>query len=289
MLPMNQNTTEHAIESRIIVDTPRSYLGMSGLGDPCSRKIWLGWRWASPKQYPARVKRIFNRGDLEEARIIADLKEVGIEVYRKDPTIQVVQKGDDHIELFGHIGERQEELIGFAGHVKGHTDGRLLGVIEAPKTEHLAEFKTANAKGFKKFKDLGVKEAHKVYYGQLTRYMGGLNLTRAMFIVNNKDTEERHYERVKFDKYYYADLVRKEVEIVLSELPPEKEFAKTWFECKFCDQRAVCHNGATPQVNCRTCEHVDLHDKGRWTCGLNQKDLTFDDQLKGCELYKRLF
>ncbi len=282
LIPTKQNTTANAIDSKIVQDELRPYLGMSGIGHSCNLAIWLGFRWATKQQHEARVERIFRRGDLEEARIITDLKSVGVEVYRPDTDGR-------RIELFGVVGEEQEALVGFAGHAKGHTDGRCLGIIEAPKTPHLLEMKTANAKNFKKYIGTTLRVANPGYYGQVQRYMESADLTRAMFIITNKDDESRHYERVRFDKDFAADLVRKESDLILSMEPPEKKFAKSWYECRYCNHKKVCHYDGTPFKSCRTCEHIDLCDGGIWKCDRNDNTLTYEDQLKGCDKYTRLF
>ena len=56
-------------------------IGASALGTPCDRQIWLTLRWASPPETPTgRQLRIFERGDIEEERVLADLRRAGIEI-----------------------------------------------------------------------------------------------------------------------------------------------------------------------------------------------------------------
>jgi len=265
MIPENPNTTKNQIESRKILKKPRPYLGMSGIGHECIRHIWLGWRWASNVFITAKQQRIFDRGDLEEDRVVKDLQELGISVYG-----------------------RQREIIGFAGHAKGHIDGIALGIIEAPETEHLLEFKTMNDKYFNIFLDKGL-DAFPNYFAQMQRYMGGLKLKRAFFSATNKNDESRDYVRVYFDKQIYEDLCDKERNVVMSELPPQVAFPSTYYKCKWCAHYNICHNGMAPVINCRTCKHMDLCDNGKWECGVTHKELTEEQQRKGCDSYKRLF
>lgn len=276
-------TTIQQIDAAIPVpDKPRDYLGMSSLGGDCDAQKWYGWRWASPRLLPVRVKRIFERGDIEEARVIRSLKSVGCEVYRWD--------GDTKVELDGHIGEEQQEVIGFAGHVKGHTDGEVIGIKEAPKTPHLLETKTCNQSKFKAFIRHGMRATWPVYYGQCQLYMHYRKLKRAFFIATNKNTEEYHAERVHYDKDYCLDLINKSVEIVTSEGPPHKQYTSSYFKCGWCNHREVCHFDATPQRNCRTCKYADIEDEGQWSCAKrNNKILSFEKQLIGCKKYRRLF
>jgi len=287
-IPSNMHTTQFMLDTLPdIQETRRPYLGMSSLASDCTRKIWYGFRFATKKVIPAKVMRIFKRGDWEEHRIIKDLKEIGIEVYRLE--------NGEKIEIFGMHGEKQEEIIGFAEHAKGHIDGRCIGVIEAPKTEHLLEMKTMNSARFKKFCDKGVQESDPVYYGQAQRYMDGIGATRALFISTNKDNEDRQVERIRIDKEYVADLKRREQDIIMSDSPNLWEkFSRSWYACKGCAAYDVCQNEAEPVRSCRNCEHVDLAMEGKWVCGLNNdRELSLEEQisLSACngKSYRRLF
>ncbi len=282
-IPKKQNTTESAIENLTFTDYHRPYLGMSGIGHGCTLYLWYSFHWAYKKEtIAARQKRIFDRGDLEEQRIVKDLKLVGIEVFRRDID-------GSKIEIFGFVNEKQESLSAVGGHARGHIDGRALGVKEAPKTEHLLEFKTANHSNFNKIKGLGVELANPKYYSQMQRYMHGLKLTRTLFIVTNKNTEERYYERVRYDKDHALMLVEKEQEIIASPYPPKDRFPSTWYECQWCNAKDICRKAKKPEVNCRTCEHVDLYENGRWACCIdnnNPKRLTIKEQQTGCNMHK---
>lgn len=282
-LPFSDKSIKDIMIRNDIVEVnaaPRPYLGMSSIGDPCMRKLWYSLHWVSPKSHPPRVARIFERGHWEEHRIIRDLKVMGIECFRRD-------KDGNKIEIFGHIDEEQEEIVGFAGHALGHNDGRALGIPDAPKAEHLLEFKTANDKSFKEFVKKGVEEKDIVYYSQMQKYMGHLGLTRALFIVTNKNDESRYVERVPFRKGFYEDLCAKEQHIIMSEMPLDKIGGPTWYQCKFCDHYGVCHNGDAPQRNCRTCDSSDMLNGGKWGCSFEERDLSTDEQRAGCQMWKK--
>lgn len=280
----NLNTTKNRIEDAPAKDQgfTRGYLGFSSIGHKCARALFYGFRFASRKKITPRMARIFERGDIEESRVIRDLKSIGIEVFRRD--------GDQKIELTGEIGEKQETLLGFAGHAKGHPDGRMLGVIEAPKTEHLLEIKTMNDSRFKNFQKNGVQVSDPIYYSQMQRLMKAMGLKRGMIIATNKNTEEREYERVYYDKDHAELLCRKEESIIVTNQPPADKFSRASFECKFCDHKAVCHDSEPPVKTCRSCEYVDLAFEGKWLCSFyDDKELSLDDQIKACRNYRRLF
>jgi hypothetical protein len=282
-IPENPNTTKHLLDSTMPEskgDGPRLYLGMSSIGDPCARKLWYSFRWASSGSHTPRTLRIFERGDLEEARVITALKRIGIECFRRD-------EYGEKVEITGAVGEEQEEIIGFAGHAKGHPDGRCLGVVESPKTEHLLEIKTMNDAGFKKLVKEGLKKSKPVYYSQVQVYMARLKLKRTLHITVNKNDEEYYIERVKFDEDHAKDMERREQDIIMSDIPPIKEFPKVWYACKMCNHYNVCQEQAPPNVNCRSCANVEMEIDGVWKCAINSEQLNKAKQLAGCSSYRR--
>ena len=72
----------------------------------------------------------------------------------------------------------------------------------------------------------------------------------------------------------------------MSDKPPVKEFSPTWFSCKWCDNADICHNGADPEMNCRTCDFSDMGENGTWECNKTEQELTVDQQKAGCKKYK---
>lgn len=279
LLPINPNTTQSLIDKGFAEEGfGRGYMGMSGIGNPCLRALQLQFRMTKKSQIGHRLNRIFNTGHIAERFMIADLNRIGIETfYRFD--------ADTKTPMTGAVGEKQEEIIGFAGHWKGHIDGRCLGVIEAPKTEHLLEMKTHNDKSFNAVKKDGVKRSKPMHYDQMTRYMSGTKLKRALYMAYNKNTSEYHFERVRYDPEHGAELKRKEQIVLMEENPfPRIGTGKpSWHECKFCGQKDICFSRIEPARTCGTCEHRDVYDEGVFKCGRNDKDLTWDDQVKGCD------
>jgi len=265
-IPEPEHTTYNAIkEARKTSGIGRPYLGMSETGGKCFRKLQYNFRNAYVKETSARMNRLFDFGGLAEDLIIRDLKAAGIKVY-----------------------DQQMEIVGFAGHVMGHIDGKCIGVIEAPKTEHLIEFKTHNDKSFKELQKNGVEQSKPGHYCQMQRYMHGLGLTRALYVGYNKNDSELYFERVKYEKEFALDLVRREQEILFEEYlqPRIGNGRPNWYECTYCDAKDVCFDLKPVNKICRTCNHVDIADKGRWLCGLNNdKELSWEDQQKACEMW----
>jgi len=263
LLPVDTRLkTEQLIEDQELIQKPREYLGMSGLGGDCSRAMWYGFRLCSKRTITPRQARLFGRGHKEEPIIVESLEAVGMEHF------------DD-----------QAEIVECHGHCKGHCDGKLRNVPDAPKTDHLAEFKTANDKNFKDMCKKGVKKSKPIYYAQMALYMYGFGLKRALFIMVNKNDDSRYYERVACDNVLAKELLQKGMDIISSEVPLEKIGGPNWFKCKWCDHYQVCHFGEMPQKSCRTCQSCDIHDDGKWACSLRDEWLTWEVQQVGCSAY----
>jgi len=260
-------TTAGELDKLVGDATLRPYLGCSRIGHSCMRFLWYEFRWAFKGSIDARLKRLFWRGHREEPEIIKELQQIGIRCY------------DD-----------QAECNFVSGHMSGHCDGKCIGVPEAPHTEHLLEFKTASDKKFKEMKKKKVQQANPTYYAQLQIYMKGLHLTRALFIMVNKNNDEYYVERVRYDAGFADDLIRKGTSIVLAETPPSiaSPFGPTWFECKWCDAKEVCF-GATPiNKTCRTCQAIHIMDGGKWGCTKLGIELATGQQRLACNLYEVL-
>lgn len=275
-------TTANAIGEVLYGGKPRTYLGMSSLGEECSAKLWLGFHWCSVKKHSSRAERTFNVGHAFEAIIIQQLKDAGLEVYRVTPD-------GNEVEMFGTPDEKQEEFIGFAGHAKGHSDGRVRGVIEAPKTDHLLECKTAKEESFNEFVKKGCKKANPKYYAQAQRYMRKTSLTRCLFIVLNKNTSELYIERIDADASFQNDLERKEQHIIIAHEIPTRAYPDGFYKCgeKWCHHREVCRGLVNPLKTCRSCEFADIENDGKWTCQKQKgKSLTPQEQWDACPKYK---
>lgn len=261
-IPERKVTTKSLLaELKEKIQLPGPRLGMAQIGDECIRKLWFDFRWATmpTEGLESRVQRIFDTGNIAENFIMADLERIGIKII-----------------------DTQGELWGFAKHARGFYDALIINVPEALKTEHILEIKTMNDRGFKILTNKRVEIAQPKHYAQMMIYMKRAKVSRALYIVYNKNTSEYYAERIKFDSVCANDLVRREREVILAMEAPRREFDQTWYACKYCIHREVCHYNATPSKTCRMCNHIDLLDDGEWQCGLIEKSLTVEQQRKAC-------
>lgn len=256
----------------------RTHLGASLIGRECSRELWYSFRWATSKKFDGRILRLFNRGHLEEPRMVAMLKMIGCKVWQ-------------------HTTEgKQFRITGHRGHFGGSLDAVVLGIPDLPEgIACLAEFKTHNDKSFSKLTAEGVVKTKWEHFIQQQIYMGKNSLNWSLYLAVNKNNDTLHGELVQFDPIIYDKyLVRSEWIIDATMIPRRINESSSWYKCKFCDHKDVCHDEKVlPARNCRTCLHSRIGDSGEWFCTEPTADaafgqnvpLTADDQRRGCSDY----
>ena len=247
-------------------DTQRGHMGGSLLGHKCPRYLWYMFRWTFAENFPGRIRRLFRRGHDEERTIVSDLRAIGIDI--RD------------------VGNNQAR-VDFGGHVSGSVDGVIKsGVPNHEMEEFLAEFKTHNKRSFDDVSRKGVKDSKPMHYAQMQVYMLGKEIHKSLYVAVCKDNDEMYTEIVEFDKEFAERLLRKGEWVATSmEAPPRLSSDPTWFQCKMCPAKHICHeNKPTKQINCRTCAHSEPKDNGTWTCNRHNADnIPEDFQHKGCD------
>lgn len=261
------NKIENKIELGLVKQKLRPYLGYSGLGHECHRKLWMDFRWCYSKRLEPRIVRLFARGNYEEDVIEADLVRAGMKVIN-----------------------REVEMIGLAAHVKGHIDGEVVLVPDYEEEVLLLEMKTMNDSKFKQYKKIGLKKFSGTYWGQIHSYMGKRKLKNCLYVVTNKNNEERDYQVIPFCDETFKKMERVAVSVLTAEEIPERIGRRVDMVCKFCDAKGTCHGGNEVMRNCRTCESCDLEEEGKWSCSYYNEStpLTEDAQREGCIKYERL-
>lgn len=265
---------------RVDTEPFRTHMGASTMGRECAREIWYSFHWATARKASGRMLRLWNRGHLEEARFIALLLTIGCEVIQHD------ENG------------KQFRISDAGGHYGGSGDGLFRGCPDLPPgTLALSEFKTHNDKSFQKLKVEGVRASKFEHYVQMQQYMRKMGLAVAVYFAVNKNDDEIYAEVVPLDSELADRFIHRAITIVPMRAPPDR-ISKTpgWFGCKFCDHKMVCHYGAAPARNCRSCEWSSAAPDGSWQC--DQPDvvrangevtLTLSKalQFKGCDNWSR--
>jgi hypothetical protein len=257
------NLIDQAHEKR--KELPRGHLGASMLGDPCDRKLWLSFRWAVQEQFTGRILRLFRRGHNEESIIVSDLRAIGIDI---------------------RSTTGKQSRVDFGSHVSGSLDGIIEGgVPEAPKTRHVAEFKTHSKKSFDDVGKNGVQKSKPLHYVQMQVYMHGTRINRALYLAVCKDDDRIYTERVEYVPEVATKAIERAHRITLSDRMPEPLSTRAdWFECKFCAAHEFCHKTQTTEhVNCRTCAHATPLSDSTWHCAKWDDVIPVEAQHNGCE------
>ncbi|TPM59365.1 oxidoreductase [Mesorhizobium sp. B2-2-4] len=249
-------------------------ISVSTLAEECERKLFYDFRWVSPHEnIPGRTLRIFETGKLEETRWIENLRMIGCEVVEFDGT-----------DRDGNPKQIMVETCG--GHVRGYLDAEILGLPEAPTKWHVGEIKSHNTKSFAKLLKDGVRKSKPLHFAQIQTYMHKRGRDRGIYLAVNKDTDELYAERLKLDVEYCLRLEARAQRIIDANDPPAKLYedptAKMAFACGWCRHRSVCHEGAAPRSNCRTCLYSSPEQGGGWSCARFSKPLSIDEQASGC-------
>jgi hypothetical protein len=273
-------------------DGHRSHLGASILGTECGRHAWYNFRWAVKPKFQARMLRLFNRGHIEEGRIIAALLSMGTQVYQQD------ENG------------KQFRISMAGGHAGGSGDGVAVNLPDlSPGQPALLEFKTHNDKSFVKlagenwnqyveqlldpnkpevtFVGEGVRSAKFEHYVQANLYMRRMGLAVCLYVAINKNDDAMYCELVPADTAIADQFIDRAEKLVFMNDPPKKlnESAGFW-KCRFCDHRPVCHLREAPDKNCRTCAYSMPKEDGTWFCRLREVPLDKQTQLTGCPEYQ---
>lgn len=237
----------------------RTHLGASVIGGECPRDIWYGFRWATKPKFDGRMLRLFNRGHLEEGRIIALLLCSGLQVFQQDEN--------------GH----QFRISDFGGHFGGSGDGVVIGIPDLPDaaTPALLEVKTHNDASFKSVKKDGVRSSKLEHFVQMNTYCNKMKLLYALYIAVNKNTDEIYAEIVPHDQTVSGQFIERAKKIIPMHLAPAKiSKSPGWRTCAWCDHKPVCHLKATPERNCRTCQFSVAKEDGKWWCENKERQMT---------------
>lgn len=278
--PMTRSPTldavDRAIESAEARKPPRHYLGMSSIGHACQRKPWLDWRWVAHVRFKADALKRFHDGHEGEALQAKRLRMVdGIELHIVDPDTGRQFGFDDH-----------------DGHFRGHMDGAILGVLQAPKTWHVWEHKQVSEKKFAELEQLkadkGEKEAlrlwNEVYYGQAVLYMHYSGMRRHYLTVATPGGRDTIDCRTDENPAHAMRLIALAERLIGANAPPPRvSDDPAWYQCRMCDYHAFCHQGVIERRNCRTCLHSTPVAQGQWHCGRHDALRDVQQQLVGCE------
>ena len=252
-----------------IADENRPHLGFSLAGHSCDRYLAYSFLWVQKSSFEGRMLRLFDHGKVEETRIVADLKAIGVQIH------------DVHPETGKQIRFVDPECA----HVSGSCDGMAYGLAELPNEWAIVEFKTHNQKSFDALVKEGLKVSKHQHWIQVQLYLLLSGFKRGMYFATNKNSDEIYtevVERIDEAGEYYLERLRK---IVLEpgwELPEKLSEDPANFNCKWCDFHGICQMGNPVARNCRTCHSIEF-TKEDAVCTFLSKTLP-GDYINGSKL-----
>lgn len=207
----------------------RTYLGASGIGSECLRKVQFDWQCDSV--HPARTKRIFARGHMFEEITVKAMGQAGFRMERGTPATAFSSANDTF---------------------KGHADGI---VVAGPDINGLTypclwEHKALGSSGWRKLEKDGIRKAYPQYFDQCQLYMAylGLDENPALFTAVNSDNCEILHLLVPFDAEAAQAASDRAVLVIKAtqagELLGRVAQKPTDWRCKMCSHKERCWSQA---------------------------------------------
>ena len=256
----------------------RSHLGASLIGRECKRYLWYVFRWCLHEKTTGRQQRLFNRGHREEARYIEWLEGIGFKVWFENRDEGPNEKG-----------EFPQYRI---SDVMGHFGGSLDGIAVLPERYGIAEpvlleFKTnGTGAGFNKLADDGMPIAKPEHFAQTSTYGKKYNFRYCVYLNINKNDDSLHVEVVKLNHSLGEQMIMKAEQIILSQTAPARlSDNPTFHKCGYCHMKEVCHKGAVPERNCRSCKHAHPVENAEWFCDVHNGVIPKEFIPQACPSY----
>lgn len=253
----------------------REHLGVSVIGDKCSRKLWYSFRWCRLEQFEPRMRRLFKRGHSEEQKFADILGWMGF-----------------HVRTIDSETKKQYKFSSCGGHYGGSGDSvALLPWFRDDETFRiLVEYKTHNKKSFAELKAKGLKIAKPQHYIQMCGYGKPFKTRYGLYCAINKDDDDIYFEFLELDWNVAVLSEKKAADIINSQIPPPRISDNSlFFECNYCNFKDICHNGAAVEINCRSCRNASPIEAGKWHCGLwNATIPNTAAIMKGCPQWQSI-
>ena len=211
----------------------RDYLGASSIGEDCPRKIWYRYNDYPRDLFKAETLLNFADGHASED-ITAD-------------RLRMVEG----ITLITHDDSGNQ--IGFEdlkGKFKGHCDGMILGLKQAPKTWHVWEHKCSNHKKYNQFlntkakfgEKFALKNWNKNYYVQGQLYMHYHNVKRHYMTVALAGSRMYASCRTEYEPEVAMQYIDRADKIInAKQEPPRLSDKRDFFQCRWCEFSDECH------------------------------------------------
>ena len=222
-----------AIEERQHKEKKRDYLGASLIGNDCARQIYYSYNGYEKEPFKAETLMNFEDGHRTE--------DLSADRLRMVEGVNLITHGKDGKQLgFSALG----------GKFKGHYDGIITGILQAPKATHIWEAKCSDQKKFNEFAKLRTTVDEKLilekwntnYYVQANLYMHYGQIDRHYLTVAYAGGRKYLSCRTNYNGSVAERYIDRAEKIINATQPPPKisDKADFWI-CRFCDFKRECH------------------------------------------------
>lgn len=232
---MGSQRTLDAVRAELLkrrsAEPPRTYLGASSIGHECDRYLWY-------------LCNGFTRQDPHINAVTA--AEGG---YKAEPILIERLRMVPGVEVISHQPDgSQYEFSDFDGRFKGHPDGFICGILEAPKTWHVLEFKEKEEKFYNAlWKLIQTNEKTALYgwnfeyYVQAQIYMRKFDLDRHYLVCTTPGARKMISCRTELNVSVADHFIARAKMILEAKTTPERKFkTPDFYKCKWCDFRGEC-------------------------------------------------
>lgn len=216
------------------------------IGHPCSRYLWLSFRWACWQQSRGAEQRKAEQAQKEAESAISILEQLGMKF----------------------------------------SDGLVTGVPEAEATVHLFVFELLTDTAFQLLQSKGLKDALPMSYSALQYRLLDKADRALYIAENRNTAELIAFRIRLDENFAESLREKGESIISSSQIPAKHSEDDECTVCKDCDYYTFCHFWKRPDVNCRTCSHFFADRNGEGMCALfDNSAIPIENQRKGCECH----
>lgn len=208
----------------------RRYVGASGIGDDCERRIQYEFAGAPREKEPEKLTlRKFDFGHMIEELARCWFQDAGFKLVQKS---QKTGKPYRFVQMDGDFS--------------GEPDGVF---IDGPAIEGLSypamwEHKAVGNKTFREIKKDGLKKARPKYWSQIHTCMAYLELRQTVFTVTNLDSGEQLNLIIDLDTEEAQRMTDRAVRVITStragDLLPRPYVKSDYYECRWCPFSIRC-------------------------------------------------
>jgi len=211
----------------------RDYLGASLIGNPCARQIYYQYNGYEQEPFGAETLMNFEDGHRTE-----------------DLTAERLRMVDGIKLITGNNTGKQLGFSALSGKFKGHYDGIITGILQAPKARHIWECKASGEKKFREFEKIketyGEKETLKRwnenYYAQAQLYMHYEQIDRHYLTIAYAGGRKYQSCRTNYDGAVAERYIDRASKIIQATAPPPKmREEKDYYICRWCNFKDTCH------------------------------------------------